>query len=102
MGNAKPGWVLAADIICKLTTGGVGNNPWGASTGGFVAHQRPGAPFPDGGNHLMVDGSVHWIQFETTLAITSFAPGTYHYYLIEKDLGTMNPAVIPSLQAQGP
>jgi prepilin-type N-terminal cleavage/methylation domain-containing protein len=102
LGNAKPGWVLAADIICNLTTGGVGNNPWGASTGGFVAHERPGARFPDGGNHLTVDGSVHWIQFENTLAITSFAPGTYHYYFYQKDIGTMNPAVIPSLQAQGP
>jgi len=50
----------------------------------------------------MVDGSVHWIQFENTLAITSFAPGTYHYYFYQKDIGTMNPAVIPSLQAQGP
>jgi prepilin-type N-terminal cleavage/methylation domain-containing protein len=102
LGGAKPDWALAADIICKFTTGGVGNNPWGASTGGFVAHQRPGARFPDGGNHLMVDGSVHWIQFENTLAITSFAPGTYHYYFYQKDIGTMNPAVIPSLQAQGP
>jgi prepilin-type N-terminal cleavage/methylation domain-containing protein len=100
LGNSKPDWALAADLICKYT-GGTGN-PWGASTGGFVAHQRPGARFPDGGNHLTVDGSVHWIKFENTLAITSFAPGTYNYYFYQDDLGTMNPATAPALQAQGP
>jgi len=100
LGASKPGWVLAADLICKYTAGT--GNPWGASTRGFVAHRRPGARFPDGGNHLTVDGSVHWIPFENTLAITSFAPGSYHYYFFQRDLGTMNPAVIPSLQAQGP
>jgi prepilin-type N-terminal cleavage/methylation domain-containing protein len=98
--TARPDWVLAADLICKYT-GGTGN-PWGASTGGFVAHQRPGTRFPDGGNHLTVDGSAHWIRFENTLAITSFAPGSYMYYFYQADLGTMNPGVVPSLQAQGP
>jgi prepilin-type N-terminal cleavage/methylation domain-containing protein len=102
MGNSKPTWVLAADLICNLTTGGIGHNPWGASTGGFVAHQRPGARFPDGGNHLTVDGSVHWIKFENTLAITSFASGTYKYYFYQDDLGSINTAVVPSLLAQGP
>jgi prepilin-type N-terminal cleavage/methylation domain-containing protein len=99
---AKADWVLAADIICKLTTGGVGGNPWGASTGGYVAHQRPGARFPDGGNHLTVDGSVHWIPFEQTLAITSFSPGTYKYYFYQKNLGSINPLTVSKLQATGP
>ena len=104
LGTSKPSWVLAADLICKYS-GGTGN-PWGASTrppgvsSGPVAHQRPGASFPDGGNHLTVDGSVHWIKFEKTLAITSFSSGTYNYYFYQDDLGTMNPAVIPSLLAQ--
>jgi hypothetical protein len=106
LSNSKPTWALAADLICKYT-GGTGN-PWGASTrpagasNGLVAHQRSGARFPDGGNHLTVDGSVHWIKFENTLAITSFAPGSYNYYFYQDDLGTMNTAVIPSLLAQGP
>jgi prepilin-type N-terminal cleavage/methylation domain-containing protein len=102
LGSAKPGWALASDIICKLKSGGVGNNPWGASTGGFIAHQRPGSRFPDGGNHLTVDGSARWIPFTSTLGITSFAPSTYYYYFYQQDLGTMNPAIIPSIQAQGP
>ncbi len=106
LGNSKPNWALAADLICKFT-GGTGN-PWGASTrppgikSGPVAHQRPGAQFPDGGNHLTVDGSVHWIKFERTMALTTFWVGTYNYYFYQEDLGTMNTAVIPSLLAQGP
>jgi prepilin-type N-terminal cleavage/methylation domain-containing protein len=106
LGNSKSSWVLAADLICKYT-GGTGN-PWGASTrspgakNGAVAHRRPNAQFPDGGNHLTIDGSVHWIKFEKTLAITSFAPGSYNYYFYQDDLGTINPAVIPALLAQGP
>jgi prepilin-type N-terminal cleavage/methylation domain-containing protein len=100
LGNSKPNWVLAADLICNLV-GGAGN-PWGASTGGFVAHQRPDSRFPDGGNHLTVDGSVRWIKFENTLAITSFNPGQYKYYFYQEDLGSINPLVIQKLQAQGP
>jgi len=45
---------------------------------------------------------VHWIQFENTLALTSFNPATYKYYFYQKDLGAINPLTIPKLQAQGP
>jgi prepilin-type N-terminal cleavage/methylation domain-containing protein len=106
LGNSKPSWVLAADLICKYT-GGTGN-PWGASTrpagssNGLVAHQRPGAQFPDGGNHLTMDGSVHWIKFENTIAITTFWVGTYNYYFYQEDLGLMNPAFASALKAMGP
>jgi prepilin-type N-terminal cleavage/methylation domain-containing protein len=100
LGNSKPTWTLAADLICNYT-GGVGN-PWGASTGGYVAHQRPGARFPDGGNHLTVDGSVHWVKFEDTLAINSFSPSIYKYYFYQDDLGLVPALAIPTMHAQGP
>jgi prepilin-type N-terminal cleavage/methylation domain-containing protein len=97
LGNSKPSWVLASDLICKYT-GGTGN-PWGASTRGYVAHKRTDAPFPDGGNHLTVDGSVHWIKFESTLALTTFWIGTYNYYFYQDDYGSMNPIFVPLLKA---
>jgi type II secretory pathway pseudopilin PulG len=100
LGNSQPGWALAADLICNYT-GGAGN-PWGASTGGYVAHQRPGVRYPDGGNHLTVDGSVHWIKFEKTLALTSFAPTVYQYYFYQDDIGNISPKIAPGLLAQGP
>ena len=99
LGTAKPTWALAADLICKFT-GGTGN-PWGASTRGFIAHRRTSALSPDGGNHLTVDGSVHWVRFENTLALTSFNPGSYSYYFYQDDLGSVNPALIPKLQPGG-
>lgn len=102
LSSAKPGWALAADIICNLKSGGIGPNPWGASTLGHVAHQRSGVRFPDGGNHLTVDGSVHWIPFEETLEITSFNPSQYKYYFYQRDLGSINPITVSKLQAQGP
>jgi len=102
LANSKPSWALASDLICEYTLTPSGKNPWGGSTGGFVAHQRSGARFPDGGNHLTVDGSVHWIRWETTLAITSFAPGSYKYYFYQDDLGSINPALIPVLGPHGP
>ena len=108
LSTSKPVWALAADLICKYTQGPAGVNPWGASTlargttRGLVAHQRPNAQFPDGGNHLTADGSVHWIKFEQTLALTTFEPGVYNYYFYQEDLGSVNPAVVPALAAQGP
>jgi prepilin-type N-terminal cleavage/methylation domain-containing protein len=106
LSNSRPTWALAADLICKYN-GGTGN-PWGASTrppgwpSGQVAHQRPGARFPDGGNHLTVDGSVSWIKFEDTLGITTFWVGTYNYYFFQDDLSTMNPQLAGALKAKGP
>jgi hypothetical protein len=70
----------------------------GGSTRGFVAHQRPGAQFPDGGNHLTVDGSVNWIKWEDTLDITTFWPNTYNYFFYQSDLGGILPAAVPSLR----
>jgi len=106
LASSRPTWVLAADLICKFT-GGTGN-PWGASTRppgaseGPVAHQRPNARFPDGGNHLTVDGSVNWIKFESTLALTTFWVGTYNYYFYQEDFSTMNPLLVGALRAKGP
>jgi prepilin-type N-terminal cleavage/methylation domain-containing protein len=106
LGNSRPTWVLAADLICKYT-GGTGN-PWGASTrppgavNGPVAHQRPNTRFPDGSNHLTVDGSVRWIKFENTLALTTFWVGTYNYYFFQEDFASMNPIFVGALKAKGP
>jgi prepilin-type N-terminal cleavage/methylation domain-containing protein len=108
LGNSKPTWVLAADLICYCIRNGLTPNPWGQSTpqlgtiNGLVAHQRPNARFPDGGNHLTMDGSVHWIKFENTMAITTFWVGTYNYYFYQEDLGSMNPAFASALKAKGP
>jgi len=97
LSRAKPSWVLAADLVCKDNT--AAGNPW-ASVSGVkrVAHQRPGAPYPDAANHLLVDGSVNWIKWEKLLQITTFDTSSRLFYHYQDDLGQINPADVPLLK----
>jgi len=101
LSNAKPSWVLAADLVCKNPFLGSGN-PWADVTSPLklVAHQRPNAQYPDGANHLTVDGSVNWIKMQNLLQITTFDTGSRLFYFYQDDLGKINPADIPLLKPQ--
>jgi len=97
--TSKPSWVLAADLICKnpsITSG----NPWADVTSPLkmVAHQRANAAFPDGGNHLTMDGSVNWIKWEKLLQITTFDTGTRLFYFYQDDLGAIPSGAVSSLR----
>jgi prepilin-type N-terminal cleavage/methylation domain-containing protein len=101
LSNAKPSWVLAADLVCKnpsLTTG----NPWADVTSPLklVVHQRPNTQYPDGANHLTVDGSVNWIKWEKLLQINTFDASTRLFYFYQEDLGQINPASVSLLKIQ--
>jgi len=97
LSNAKPTWALAADLVCKDNTATA--NPWASASGNQrVAHQRPGNPFPDGANHLLVDGSVSWVKWEKLLQLNTFDPGTRLFYHYQDDLGQINPADVPYLK----
>ena len=99
LSRSRPSWVLAVDLVCKnpgLTTG----NPWADVTNPLnkVPHQRKGAAYPDGANHLTVDGSVAWIKWEKLLQLTTFDTSTRLYYYYQDDLGQINPADLPYLK----
>lgn len=99
LSNAKPSWVLAADLVCKnpsITSG----NPWADVTSPLklVAHQRHGTQYPDGANHLTVDGSVNWIKWEKLLQITTFDTGSRLFYFFQEDLGQISSANISYLR----
>jgi prepilin-type N-terminal cleavage/methylation domain-containing protein len=98
LSNAKPSWVLAADLVCKNPS--ASGNKWADVTSPLkrVAHQRPNALFPDGANHLTVDGSVNWIKMENLLQITTFDTGTRLFYFYQSDLGQMNPVNVSTLK----
>jgi prepilin-type N-terminal cleavage/methylation domain-containing protein len=97
LGNARPSWVLAADLVCKDNS--ASGNPWASASGNKkVAHQRPNASYPDGGNHLTADGSVNWMRWETLLQINTFDTGTRLFYHYQEDLGKINPADVPYLK----
>ena len=99
LSTAKPLWVLAADLVCKDNT--AAGNPWASvSMIKKVAHQRPNAQYPDGANHLTVDGSVNWIKWEKLLQITTFDTSSRLFYFYQDDLGLINPADVPYLKIQ--
>jgi prepilin-type N-terminal cleavage/methylation domain-containing protein len=93
LSSSKPSWVLAADLVCKnpsITSG----NPWADVTSPLkrVAHERPNAPYPDGANHLTVDGSVAWIKWRNLLQLNTFDASTRLFYFYQDDLGIISPA----------
>ena len=98
LSNSRSSWALAADLVCKNPS--ASGNQWADVTSPLklVAHQRPNAPFPDGANHLTVDGSVSWIKMENLLQITTFDTGTRLFYFYQSDLGNINPLNTPSLK----
>jgi type II secretory pathway pseudopilin PulG len=97
LSTARSSWVLAADLVCKDPT--AAGNQWAAISGvKLVPHQRAHAQYPDGANHLTVDGSVNWIKWENLLQITTFDTAARLFYFYQSDLGKINPADIPYLK----
>jgi prepilin-type N-terminal cleavage/methylation domain-containing protein len=98
LANSKPGWLLAADLVCKNPS--VASGTWSDVTYPLklVPHQRPGAQFPDGANELFVDGSVTWFKWERLLQVSTFDTSTRLYYFYQDDLGDISASDIPSLK----
>jgi prepilin-type N-terminal cleavage/methylation domain-containing protein len=97
LSTAKASWVLAADLVCKDNT--ATGNPWASASGNqLVAHQRPHSLFPDGANHLLVDGSVNWVKWERLLQLNTFDTSSRLFYHYQDDLGQINPADLPYLK----
>lgn len=72
LGNAKSYWVLADDLVVHYP-GRPSGESWGIGNGlvSDVPHQRGGVNYPDGGNQVDADGSVHWAKLETMDACSS-------------------------------
>jgi prepilin-type N-terminal cleavage/methylation domain-containing protein len=99
LSSSKPSWVLASDLVCKDPSAPAGANPWAVVSGiSKVAHQKRGANYPAGANHLTVDDSVSWIKSEKLLQINTFDTATRLYYFYQDDLSPINPADLPYLK----
>jgi len=90
LSNSKPVWVLAAEDIVYL----VDNPPpiW------QKVHIRGGTQFPDGGNQLTVDGSVHWLKVESMYEITTYKTSARLWYFYQDDLSSIPPATLALLK----
>ncbi|MFN3408582.1 MAG: prepilin-type N-terminal cleavage/methylation domain-containing protein [Limisphaerales bacterium] len=86
MSTAKPGWVLAAEDIFYNGTA------WSS------VHRRGGTRHPDGGNHLLADGSVSWVRVERLYQITTYDVATRKWYFYQDDLSVFAPNQLLMLQ----
>jgi len=86
LGSSKPGWALAAeDIVYDGTT-------WSA------AHPRHGTGYPDGGNTLLADGSVHWVKAEAMYEITTYDTAAHLWYFYQDDLSSIPATQLAALK----
>ena len=86
LGTAKPGWVLAAEDIFSNGTS------WSK------VHPRPGAGYPDGGNHLLADGSASWVRVERLYQITTYDTASRKWYFYQEDLSSIPAATLATLK----
>jgi len=87
LGTANPQWVLAADVVVKY------NGAWTS-----VVHKRTGAAFSDGSNHLLTDGSTHWVKVEQLYEITGWGNMSYYFYFWQQDLSTIPASQLATLK----
>ncbi len=78
LGNAKPGWVMAADGVARYL------GPW-FSWGGVAPHQRSGTLHADATNEVMADGSVTTYKWEKLLNLVG-NPTRVPFYWYQEDL----------------
>jgi prepilin-type N-terminal cleavage/methylation domain-containing protein len=88
LGTARPGWVLASeDVVYQADV-----SKW------QPVHLRHGSAFPDGGNELQVDGSVHWVRAEDLYEITTYSTSTRLWYFYQDDLSSIPAASLAALK----
>ena len=93
LSQSKPAWVLAADIF---SISGGSWSWWNPE--GIVPHKRSGKAFPDGGEHLRVDGSVSWVKIERARYLSTWgAGGTRDNYVYQEDVP---PEMQPFMEAR--
>ena len=87
LSTSRANWVLASDVVSKV------NGDW---TG--QPHRSPRAPFPEGSNHLLVDGSVSWVKVQGLYELTGWGNMSYYWYAYQDDLSPIPPAQLASLK----
>lgn len=87
LSSSKPGRVLASDVVSKV------NGAWSGQP-----HRAPGSPYPEGSNHLLVDGSVLWIRVQRLYELTGWGNTNYYWYAYQDDLTTIPDSQLAALK----
>lgn len=85
MQKSDPRWVLAADATLKVAgTWGGGRS---SAFAGMPSHAHTEGEPPPASNHLKVDGSVEWVNFDEMYFFHSWWPGMRVAYFYQEDTG---------------
>jgi prepilin-type N-terminal cleavage/methylation domain-containing protein len=87
LGTSKPGWLLASDAISKV------NGTWSGQP-----HKGTRTPYPDGGNHLQVDGSVSWVKANRLYELTGWGNTSFFWYAYQEDVSSIPTAQLALLK----
>ena len=87
LNSAKPSWVLASDIVEKI------NGAWSGQP-----HVAPNTKYPQGSNHLLVDGSVSFIKVQRLFELTGWGDTSYTWYMYQDDTSPIPTATLASLK----
>ena len=88
LSNSKAVWVMAAENVS------VNGTTWTEN------RRRHGTAFPDGGNHLVADGSVAWVKVEKMYQVTTYDTAAHQWYFYQADLSDSitDPAKLAALK----
>jgi hypothetical protein len=97
LGQSKPYWCLAADLVAKI------NGSWGGvdtdlpadcqAACKFIPQHRTGShPYPTGGNEVFADGSAIFCKVQTMYQFTTWGSGRNFWFY--QDLGDISSASV--------
>ena len=82
--TSRPSWAPAADAVLKI------DNEWGGGRATAFKDMPPhknSQRLPEGGNHLYMDGSVSWVNFNKMLFLHSWSTGgARDAYFFQEDI----------------
>ncbi len=91
-GTAKPGWLLAADLVARpdgvnWTFPTIAGSGWST----LPAHRNGAATVPAGGNEVFIDGSARWVRASKTMMFLHSWNPVRELYIYQDDLGELEP-----------
>ena len=105
LGNAKPYWALAADVICNYNK----NSVWIGQKDPYVAnqnftayvppHMNQGGGKPAGGNEVFCDGSAQWCLWQTMSEFSDWGNSYLFWYQDPTDFEQSLLNALPQISA---
>ncbi|HOX59598.1 MAG TPA: prepilin-type N-terminal cleavage/methylation domain-containing protein [Candidatus Paceibacterota bacterium] len=90
--TAKPGWMLAADLVARPDGVNWSFPTWpGSGWSTLPAHCDGNRNFPAGANEVFIDGSARWIKASKNMVFLHSWNPVRELYIYQEDLGELEP-----------